>query len=176
MSVLSEGVPVPVAQMEPVSGLPVVFGKLPAVVVFVRDLHGTTARVAIARFEVVRQKLDAAGVQMAIVTRTDLEYARDYVPRHHVLIPLVADVEGDLRKQFGLGSDGAFTGSLLALRPSTLRAWFDGMSLGRDPAMPNGDLGGEFVIDRNGRVVYSRGFKGGLDLPDIDKLVEIVTR
>ncbi|MSP56329.1 MAG: redoxin domain-containing protein [Myxococcales bacterium] len=176
MSVLSEGVPVPVAQLEPVSGLPVAFGKLPAVVVFLRDLHGTSARVAIGRFEVVRQKLGAAGIQAAIVTRTSLEYARDYVPRHHVLIPLVADVDGDIRKQFGLGTDPVYTGSLLALRPSTLRSWFEGWGLGRDPAVPNGDLGGEFVVDRTGRVVYSRGFKGALDLPDIDKLVDIVMR
>lgn len=170
MSLLNEGVPVPVTQLNPVSGLPVTFGTLPAVIVFIRDLHGTTARMAIAALTKVWSELDAKAVQLAVVTNTDLTYARDYVPRHHVLFPLVVDETGVIREQFGLGTDKMFTGTLLALRPSNVKAWFDGLGLSRDLAMPNGDLGGEFVIDRNGRVVYARAFKGVLDQPDVNAL------
>lgn len=169
-----EGQQVPLTQLQPVSGLPVIFGAKPAVVVFVRDLHGTTARIAIQKLTAVWSKLDASGVQLAAVTRTDLEYARDYVPRHHVIFPLVVDEDGAIREQFGLATDKAFMGSLGALRPTTAKAWFDGLSLSRDLAMPNGDLGGEFAIDRAGRVAYSRLYKGALDLPDVPKLMAAV--
>lgn len=174
MSVLNEGVPVPVAQLNPVSGLPVTFGALPAVIVFVRDLHGTTARMALAALTSIWSELDARAIQLAVVTHTDLTYARDYVPRHHVLFPLVVDETGELREKFGLGSDSAFTGTLLSLRPRNVKAWVDGLGLSRDLVMPNTELGGEFVIDRNGRVVYARAFKGVLDQPDIAKLKEAV--
>jgi len=147
VSILNEGVPVPVTQLHPVSGLPVTFGTLPVVIVF---------------------------IQLAVVTRTDLTYARDYVPRHHVLFPLVVDETGDIRAQFGLETDATFTRSLLRLRPSNVKAWLDGLSLSRDPAMPNGDLGGELAIDRNGRVIYARAFTSVLDQPDVQRLVDAV--
>lgn len=116
--------------------------------------------------------MDAAGVDMAIVTRTDLEYARDYVPRHHVLIPLMTDEDGRLRALFEIGRDKTGAGTLLALRPATVRAWADGLNLGRDLVVPNGDLGGEFVIDAQGTIVYARAFAGALDLPDVAGLSE----
>lgn len=174
MSILNEGVPVPVTQLNPVSGLPVTFGTLPAVIVFIRDLHGTTARMAIDALTKAWSTLDAKAVQLAVVTRTELTYARDYVPRHHVLFPLVVDETGDLRAQFGLEADPTFTRSLLRLRPSTVKAWFDGLSLSRDPALPNGDLGGELAVDRNGRVIYARAFTSVLDQPDVQRLVDAV--
>ncbi len=170
MSVLNEGVVVPVTHLNPVSGLPITFGTSPAVVVFVRDLHGTTARMALAALSTIWSELDAHGVQLAVVTHTDLTYARDYVPRHHVLFPLIVDETGGLREQFGLGTDGALTGTLLSLRPGNVRAWFDGLGLSRDLALPNMELGGEFAIDRNGRVVYARAFSGLLDHPDLERL------
>ncbi len=174
MSILNEGVPVPVTQLNPVSGLPVLFGTLPAVVVFIRDLHGTTARMALAALTAAWSELDAKAVQLAVVTRTELTYARDYVPRHHVLFPLVVDETGLLREQFGMESDPTFTRSVLRLRPSNVKAWLDGLSLSRDLAMPNGDLGGELAIDRNGRVAYSRAFTSVLDQPDVRRLKEAV--
>lgn len=175
MSVLSIGSISPIQRLTPVSGLPVVFGTRPVIVVFVRDLHGTTARVAIKRLTAVWQRLDAAGVRLAVVTDTDLTYARDFVPRHHVIFPLVVDTDRGLRADFGLETDPSYTRSLRALRPSALRTWFDGLNESRDLAMPNGDLGGEFVFDDSGKLIYTRGYQSVLDLPDAEQLLTCST-
>ncbi len=170
MSVLSLGSLAPIERLNPVSGLPVVFGGAPVVVVFVRDLHGTTARVAIKRLTAVWPSLDAAGVRLAVVTHTDLTYARDYVPRHHVIFPLVVDEDRSLREKFGLKTDPTYMRSLRALRPKALRAWLDGLNESRDPAKPNGDLGGEFVFDRSAKLIHVRAYASVLDLPDAEQL------
>lgn len=170
MPILPEGASAPVDRLHPVSGLPVVFGGAPVVVVFLRDLHGTTARTALARLTAIWPALDAAGVRLAAVTRTDLTYARDYVPRHHVIFPLVVDVDGTLSAQFGIDAPGSLLRALTGVRPAQLRAWFDGLGLGRDAAWPDAQLGGELVFDREGRVVHSRAFTSVLDGPDIDTL------
>ena len=175
VSVLSLGSISPIERLNPVSGLPVVFGGAPVVVVFVRDLHGTTARVAIKRLTAVWPSLDAAGVRLAVVTHTDLTYARDFVPRHHVIFPLVVDEDRSLREKFGLETDATYLQSLRALRPRAVRAWLDGLNESRDPAKPNGDLGGEFVFDRHGTLIHARGYSSVLDVPDADALLACST-
>lgn len=170
MSILPVGAPAPLDRLHPVSGLPVVFGGAPVIVVFLRDLHGTTARTALARLTEAWPALDAAGVRLAAITRTDLTYARDYVPRHHVIFPLVVDEDGSLAERFGVGGPGPLLRGLTGVRPAGVRAWLDGLSHGRDPAWPDGQLGAELVFDRDGRVVHSRAFASVLDQPDVDTL------
>jgi len=167
----------PPFRVQPVFGLPVQTGGRPLVVLFLRSLSGGLARAAVVEAQKALVTLDTAGVGLVAFTRCDLTLARDYVPREHVLFPIVVE-ETDARfVAWGVGRDRGLGRSLLGLRPAGIRAAASSLGLGR--GRPEGgvdQLPAEFVVGRNGRVVHARYGRTIFDLPDVAALCAAACR
>jgi peroxiredoxin len=167
---LQVGDPAPEATLQPVFGLPVDLHRGTRVVVFLRPLTGSLARATIQRLIEAYPRFDAEGIQVIGVTRTDLEFARDFVPRYHVLFPIYVDESGSLTDAWKVAYDRAFLGTLKSLRPATVQAVVDAMQLGRvASALPSSLLPAYFVV-RDGKVVYARYASSVAEAPDVEAL------
>lgn len=154
---------------QPVFGLPVRSDAGPLALVFVRSLSGWIAREALARIAGVFARFDEAGVRVAAVTRCDLELARDFVPREHVLFPVIVDADGGWFDAFGVGRDRGLAGTLLRpqLLPNLVAA------VGRGRGKPDGgadQLGAEVLVGADGVVRHARYARSALELPDVEGL------
>ncbi|MDP2317683.1 MAG: peroxiredoxin-like family protein [Pseudomonadota bacterium] len=161
----------PAFRVQPVFGLPVQTSGRPLVVLFLRSLSGGLARAAVAQAQRALPTLDAAGVGMVAFTRCDLTMARDYVPREHVLFPIVVEPDGARFEAWGVGRDKGFVRSLTGLRPATVRTAFASLGLAR--ARPEGgvdQLPAEFLVGADGHLRYAHYGRTIFDLPDVEAL------
>lgn len=168
---LQVGDEAPAFRVQPVFGLPVQTGGRPLVVTFVRPLEGGMARAALKALQDAFPRFDGAGIGVVAFTRCDLTLARDWVPRNHLLLPLVVDDEGRWFDAYGVGRDKGLLRSIGGLRPSTLVA--AGRALGEGRSRPTGggdQLPAEFVVGADGRVRYARYGRTVLDQPDVEAL------
>jgi peroxiredoxin len=173
--VLRPGEPAPRLEAQPVSGLPVRVGEGPLAIVFLRSLSGWVAREAVARVTAAFSRFDEAGVRVVAVTRCDLELARDFVPREHVLFPVVVDETGAWFDAFGVGRDRGLLGTLA--RPTLLPNL--AAALGRGRAKPDGgydQLGAEVLVGADGIVRHARYARSVLELPDVEGLWDAAQR
>ena len=113
---LSTGDAVPEVVLDPVFGraltLPADLSARPLAVVFVGGLSMPRTRAILSGLQDAYADLDRAGVQLVAVTGSEMDRARDFVPRFHLLYPLVVDADGALRDRFGL-SAGQGVGDVL---------------------------------------------------------------
>ena len=172
---LQVGDPAPALELHPVFGLPVHTAQGTLVVAILRPLSGSTARLTIARLTEALPRFDAEGFRMVGITRTDLTLARDFVPRNHVLFPIVVDDGGAIQAAFGVQSDKGFLKSALALRPGLLQSASEALALGRVwNELPATLLPAWFVL-RDGRVQYAQYARTVLEQPDVEALWKAAT-
>lgn len=157
--------------LQPVFGLPVQVPAQvgPVVLVFLRHLGCPFARAAVARLQAAFPDFDRAGVGLVGLSHCAVEVARDYVPRHHLLFPLVHDATGELRARFGVGHNRRLIGGLGALRPAELweaLAHGKGLSRGDEAELP-----AELVIGGDGAVRYAHYPRSISSLPDPQALL-----
>lgn len=160
----------PELTLAPVFGLPVKLSVGVNIVCFMRPLSGSTARSTIHVLTEAWPRFDAEGFKLAGITRTDLTFARDYVPRNHVLFPIVVDERGELFTQFGVKKDTGFLKTAMGFRPRHYQALQDAVALGRQTnVLPGSDLPAFFVV-RDGRFTYAHYGSSALDLPQVEEL------
>lgn len=165
----------PELTLSPVFGLPVKLHQGVSIVCFMRPLSGSTARSTIQVLTEAWPRFDAEGFKLVGVTRTDLTFARDFVPRHHVLFPIVVDERGELFAQFGVGKDTGFLKTAMSLRPRHYQALSEAFALGRQAnALPGSDLPAFFVV-RDGRFVYASYGASALEQPQVEELWRAAT-
>lgn len=166
---LREGDPAPPFLLQPVSGLPVEVGPSGpvSVLLFLRPLASAHSRLTVG---LLQQQHDAwDGIQVVQFTRSLEENVRDFVPRHHILLPVVNDLPGRWYAAYGVGRDRALARSLADVTgwmrlPQTLLA-----GMGR-PEGCYDQLPAAFVIDGHGRVARAWYGRSVLALPDLDAL------
>lgn len=120
--------PAPPLRAQPVFGLDVDLAawsaRGPVVLVFTRYLGSPHARATLFALNEAYPDFDREGVQLAAVTDSSLRAARDFVPRHHLLFPLICDPEREHYAAFEVptGGPGDVPRALLsgALDPSVL--------------------------------------------------------
>lgn len=172
---LNVGDSAPPFTLQPVFGLPVALHEGTTVIAFLRPLTGSTARTAIETLTEAWPRLDAEGIKLLAVTRTDLTFARDFVPRHHVLFPVYVDESGEVCRAYGVQSDKGLVKTLLGLRPRHLSALSVAVGNGRQlDTLPSSDLPA-YVVVRDGRVVYASYGSSALDQPEIEELWRAAT-
>jgi peroxiredoxin len=183
MTQLSAGDPAPLLDARPLFGLPVRTpgrggGKGPLVVVFLRSLGGGNARAAVRALNAAYSRFDAEGVEVVGVTRSGLEVARDFVPRYHVLFPIVADLDGTITAAWHIGRDRGLARSALALptRPAALTTALTAAWEGRSAPEHADALPAEFVVGRDGALRHARYGRTIWDQPDIEALWQAATR
>jgi peroxiredoxin len=168
----------PPFEQRPVFGLPVTVPTSghPLVLLFVRHLGDPFARQALAEVQKRYADFDRLGIKMAAITQTELTTARDFVPRYHVLCPVVTDPEGQLHKSYGIGCDRFLVGSLKGLVQGSPGRLAAALNLGHGKlAGPARQLTAEFVIDRAGRIAAARYAESITDGPHLNDLLKVAS-
>jgi peroxiredoxin len=169
----------PVFEERPVFGLPIQVpsGRQTQVLVFIRHLGDPFARKALAEMLERYADFDRAGVQLVAITQTELTAARDFVPRNHVLCPVVTDPEGSLQSQYGIRSDRFLLGSLKGTLSGSPARLFGAINYGHGKkAGPSRQLPAEFVIDGEGRILHLRYATSITEGPQLDDLLRAATQ
>jgi peroxiredoxin len=126
----------------------------------------------------VQERIDdfrKAGADVVAVTFVNPTRLPEYVKSRSWKIQVLADPERRLYQAFGLGQ--ASWRRLLRLR--VLIGYIGLMLKGRRPQMAHEDvhqLGGDFVLDRLGRVMYAHPSTDPVDRPDVMELLGAVAR
>ena len=172
---LSVGDSAPAFTLQPVFGLPVALHEGTTVIAFLRPLTGSTARTAINTLTEAWPRFDAEGIKLIAVTHTDLTFARDFVPRHHVLFPIYVDASGEVARAYQVPSDKGLLKTLTGLRPRHLSALGEALAHGRQmDTVPSTDLPA-YIVARDGHIAYVRYGATALDQPEIEELWRAAT-
>ncbi len=167
---LRPGDPAPPFQIQPVFGLPVrVGGAGPrSILVFLRGLGSPSTRKMLSEIQARHQELD--GIQVVQFTTSTLELAQDYVPRNHMLLPLVTDAELRHYAAYGVGRDRGFMKTLLDLPGLASMPARLAFGLGAHHP-PYDQLPAAFVVGADGGLRYCWTGRSIWDLPDLDVLI-----
>ena len=171
---LSAGATVPSFSRRPVFGLDVVVPppQRPIVLCFVRSLSNPLTREALAILQQHWPRFDLEGVQVVAVTDSEPVVAQDFVPRYHVLFPVICDPEHALFQAFQVGGDQALAGTVRALAGGGVRNAFRALRHGHGPLERKQlKLPAEFVVAPDGRLLYSHYGRSMTDVPDVDALI-----
>jgi peroxiredoxin len=148
----------------------------PLVLCFVRYLGCSFCRESLAELQEAFPDFDRAGARVVAVTRTPMRTARDFVPRHHLLFPVVADPEGSLEERFHIGRDRDLMCTIKGLPETDIGRTLRALRRGHGPFEgPERQLAAEFVIGRDGCFSYTRYACSILAGPDIPALLQTVS-
>ncbi len=156
---ITVGTAAPALAGQPVFGLPFELSRLqrrgPVVVAFLGGLSGAAALENVQRLTTIWPRVDAKAGGMVGITRSPLEAARDFVPRHHVLFPVLCDEAGQHTAAWGVGRATGLAALLLRARPDLLRRAVSVVRTGQPmPEAHPDQLPAAFVVGSDGRVRY----------------------
>lgn len=124
----------------------------------------------------MRDRLDDLGdADVALVTFTRPRNLRGYRGRLGLPYAVLADESRATYRAYGLGRGRWWR----VWGPATVRAYARLMRTGarvERPQEDTGQLGGDFVVDRQGRLAYAYPSTGPSDRPPVDDLVVAVAR
>ena len=121
---------------------------------FIRHLGCPLGRLGLGDYSVLANAIEAAGVELVVLTDSPAALARDVVSRDHTLCALGLDPAGALRRAFGLGSVGprrAKLGALLGHPAAFVQALALRYRVGD---IDEGALPGAFGLEADGRVGF----------------------
>ena len=170
---LSIGDPAPRFERQPVFGLPVqVPSSAPLLLCFVRSLSSPLTRERLAQLQLRNADFDVLGIRIAVITDSKVELAQDFVPRYHVLAPVVCDPEQLLFEEWGVGGHNPVLGRIRGLGLANVRGAFRALKHGVRPIEPRQlRLPAQFLV-QDGKILaahYAQSVGEGLGL---DALLE----
>lgn len=118
---------------------------------------------------------DLRDAEVALVTFTRPRNLRGYRARLGLPYPVLADESRATYRAYGLGRGRWWR----VWGPATVRAYARLMRTEarvERPQEDTGQLGGDFVVDRQGRLAYAYRSTGPSDRPPVDDLVAAVAR
>jgi len=118
-------------------------------------------------------ELKSLGAEVLAITFVQPARLGQYLKSTSWQFRVLADPEMKAYRAFGLGR----AGWLRLLRPRVMAAYFSLLVRGRRPHMAQEDvhqLGGDFVLDQEGRVVYEYRSQDPADRPSVSELVRAV--
>lgn len=122
------------------------------------------------------ERLDELGdAAVVLVTFTRRRNLKGYRARFGVPYPALADEERAAYRAYGLGRGPWWR----VWGPATLRAYARAVGHGGRVQRPTEDtlqLGGDFVVGRDGRLLFAYRSRGPADRPAVDDLVAAVSR
>ena len=142
---------------QPVFGLPFDLSRArlrgAVLVSFWAPLSAKGTLASLAALTEVWPRVDAEAGGMVAVTRSPLETARDFVPRHHVLFPVLVDETGTDFSRWGIGSARGVAAKLRTARPAFVKRALSVMRNGQPlPEAHEDQLPAAFVVDAEGGV------------------------
>jgi hypothetical protein len=125
--------------------------------------------------DAARDQLAAAGCSVLVVCQAKPEVLSLYLSRQSWTVPVVCDPDRAAYRAFGLERTRWRT----FLRPQVLWGYLRGMLRGYAPKMPYAgedvlQLGGDFVLDRAGRVVFAHACAEPTDRPTLAQILGAV--
>lgn len=112
------------------------------------------------------------GVEIAVVTFTNRDQLASYLDRHPAPFPFLLDPDRNAYRAYGLGHASTariYGGSVLRRYAQILST--RGIGALRRPTEDTHQLGGDFVIDPDGVLVYARWSSGPADRPAVASLI-----
>ena len=125
--------------------------------------------------DAAREQLAAAGCSALVVCQAKPETLALYLARQKWTVPVVSDPDRAAYRAFGLER----TGWLTLFRPKVLRGYLRGMLRGYGLKTPYAgedvlQLGGDFVLDRAGKVVFAYPSADPTDRPTVSQLLDAI--
>lgn len=120
-------------------------------------------------------EFEAAGARIVAISFVKPVRLQQYLANRPWGFRVLADPDRVAYRAFGLSS----ATWIQMLRPRVLASYFRLLLKGRRPSSPQEDvhqLGGDFVLDRSGRVVYEYRSRDPADRPSVDELLDAVRR
>lgn len=172
---LSVGETAPGFRAQPVFGLPVDVEKhtarYPLVICFVSSLGSPLTRQSLADLLERYADFDVKGIQVVAITRSGLDVARDFVPRYHVLFPVLSDPDGDLYNRYQVVTKG-WLSAIKTLDPRSVRTAMRSIKLGvGKPERGTSQTPAEFVVAPGGDIVYVRYGDSTSDILQVEALL-----
>jgi len=124
-----------------------------------------------ARYDEIRR----AGSEVLVVTQARPDLLALFLRDHPLPCPIVGDPSRQAYREFGLGETRWRT----FLRPGVLLRYLTLIFRGWKPRAPSRgedvlQLGGDFVLDRNGRIVFAYRSTEPTDRPTVDEVLQAV--
>jgi len=156
--VIAPGTAAPRLHGQPVFGLPydlaAARARGPVLVAFWSALSNAGTLRNLASLTGAWPRADAEAGGIVAVTRSPLEAARDFVPRHHVLFPVLVDESGTFFDAWGVGRASGLAAALVRARPEPLRRALSVLRNGQPLPEAHADqLPAAFLVGRDGAVV-----------------------
>lgn len=131
--------------------------------------RGTLA--SLAALTAVWPRVDAEAGGMVAITRSPLEAARDFVPRHHVLFPVLVDEQGETFRNWKVSKATGFSSKLRTARPAFVKRALSVLRNGHALPESNEDqLPAAFVVNASGEIVHAWYGSGVDDVVDAEGL------
>ncbi len=125
--------------------------------------------------DAAREQLAAKGCSVLVVSQAKPEILALYLSRQHWQVPIVCDPQRVAYRAFGLER----TSWLTFFRPKVLWGYFRGMFRGYGVKKPYAgedvlQLGGDFVLNRGGRVVFAYASANPVDRPPLTAIFGVL--
>ena len=125
--------------------------------------------------DAARDRLAEAGCSVLVVCQAKPEVLTRYLARHSWAVPVVADPDRAAYRAFGLKR----TGWLTFFRPGVLWGYLRGLLRGYALKAPYAgedvlQLGGDFVLDRTGTVVFAHPSATPTDRPTAGQILDTI--
>lgn len=170
---LKVGQDAPAFTKRPVFGLPVQLphARYSTVLCFVRGLGSPWTRETLAQLQDRWSEFDVLGHQVVAVTDSPASIAQDFVPRYHVLFPVICDPEQELFRAYSVGGTVSLAGNLRGLAGSA-RQGLRALRHGVGPLERNHlKLPASFCVSKDGHVTHASYGRAMTDVPEIDALL-----
>jgi peroxiredoxin len=175
--VLQIGDSAPTFSRLPVFGMPIdtqalLRHRTLAVVFFRYAGSAHTRRTALELHEVFAE-LDQNDVSLVGVTEGSGKTVRDFVPRYHLLYPVIHDEDEALYRAFQVEKDRGFLRTLLALRPSIVTNYARSLTSGHGALDgPLNRAPAAIVVAPGNRVAWTWYGRSALDLLDVGAMAK----
>lgn len=172
---LEPGQVVPALAGQPIFGQPV---RIPGgeagpagghLVVFVGHLVEARARALLLALQARVREAEARRVGLVGLTSASEALASDYVPRYHLIPPLLVDPEGTHHRAWQVPARRGLAGRARALLAGSAEGWMEALTLGRGREARADWAPTAVRVDAAGRVLAlaTEGADGGLDLDEL---------
>jgi thioredoxin-dependent peroxiredoxin len=174
---LQSGDRVPSLHAKPIFGraitLPADLSRGPMVVIYLGPVSSPFGRELAFAVQAAFPGFDREGISVVGVTSSGLTAARDFVPRYHLLYPLLADVDGSIATSLGLEKSTSVRATARDIVTRGAGAVLAPLRHGVGPIEgdPRGPVGA-FVFGRKGQVVRAWQGVSLAARPDLVDLLE----
>lgn len=157
---------------KPVFGMPIdsaeVTRSSPMALVFLRYAGSAHTRRTAVDLHAVWADLDHQDVRLVVVTEGSVKAVNDFVPRYHLLYPVLHDATGELYDAYQVPRDRAYVKTLLALRPWIVRDYVSSLSAGHGSFDgPFDRMPAAFVIAPGGALSWTWYGRSPMDQLDV---------